>query len=329
MTPVDSVPRYRDLPVSSDGFPHAWDTFGRDDELGRLNLLDAPCRVAAMSELQRGVSFNLTLPLDASEATFSPYRYAYEHHLFEIRRGVLDDYIDGFYLQGSTQWDALRHIKGGDDGYYGGTSAADAGSSGTKLGIDRWAERGIVGRGVLADVEGHERAQGRAFDPVGSTEVSVAMLRETLDAAGVTPRSGDILLLRTGYVEAVQADASVTGLRHPGRDGSADALAEYQANMTGPGLEASEEMAEFLWDSGFVAIAADNPAVEAYPGRRPADWLHRRLIPFLGFALGEFFDFRALAADCWADGRFTCLVVSVPLNLPGGVGSPGNAVAIK
>jgi hypothetical protein len=56
--------------------------------------------------------------------------------------------------------------------------------------------------------------------------------------------------------------------------------------------------------------------------------LHRRLIPGLGFAVGELFDFRELGRACQARGRWDFLFVSVPLNIPGGVGSPGNAVAV-
>ena len=96
-----------------------------------------------------------------------------------------------------------------------------------------------------------------------------------------------------------------------------------------PGLYAGEEMAEYLWDRGVVGVVTDNPAVEVVPGSREAGSLHRRLIPLLGFALGELFDLEALAADCAGDGRYSCLFVGVPLNLPGGVGSPGNAIAIK
>jgi hypothetical protein len=74
---------------------------------------------------------------------------------------------------------------------------------------------------------------------------------------------------------------------------------------------------------------ADNPAVEAVPGSPAIGSLHRRLIPLLGFALGELFDLDAIAADCRSDGRYDCLFIGVPLNLPGGIGSPGNAVAVK
>ena len=37
----------------------------------------------------------------------------------------------------------------------------------------------------------------------------------------------------------------------------------------------------------------------------------------------------ALAADCAADGRYDCMFTSAPLNLPQGVASPPNALAIK
>jgi hypothetical protein len=45
--------------------------------------------------------------------------------------------------------------------------------------------------------------------------------------------------------------------------------------------------------------------------------------------LGEFWVLDALADDCADDGRYACLLVSVPFNLRGGVGSPPQAVAIK
>jgi len=52
-------------------------------------------------------------------------------------------------------------------------------------------------------------------------------------------------------------------------------------------------------------------------------------IPPSGMPLGEFWVLDALARDCASDGQYACLLVSVPLNLRGGVGSPPQAVAIK
>jgi hypothetical protein len=57
--------------------------------------------------------------------------------------------------------------------------------------------------------------------------------------------------------------------------------------------------------------------------------LHLSLLPLLGLPIGELFDLDALAADCAADGRYTFLLTSAPLNLAAGVGTPPNALAIK
>jgi hypothetical protein len=53
------------------------------------------------------------------------------------------------------------------------------------------------------------------------------------------------------------------------------------------------------------------------------------LIGQLGMALGELWWLSDLAADCAADGVYEMFGVSTPMNAPGGIGSPANAVAIK
>jgi kynurenine formamidase len=88
-------------------------------------------------------------------------------------------------------------------------------------------------------------------------------------------------------------------------------------------------VARFLWDSGAAAVAADNPTVEVAPGDHRIGSLHRRLIPMLGFAVSELLDLERLADLSAADGRWDFLFVASPLNMPGGIGSPANALAIR
>jgi hypothetical protein len=45
--------------------------------------------------------------------------------------------------------------------------------------------------------------------------------------------------------------------------------------------------------------------------------------------IGELWDMEDLSEACADDGHYTFFLCSVPLKLPGGVGSPPNAVAIK
>jgi hypothetical protein len=75
-------------------------------------------------------------------------------------------------------------------------------------------------------------------------------------------------------------------------------------------------------------VVCDNPAVEVVPGDPAVGSLHRRLIPLLGLALGEMFDLEALAQRCRDAARWVFMFVAVPLKVRGGIGSPGNAVAI-
>jgi hypothetical protein len=102
----------------------------------------------------------------------------------------------------------------------------------------------------------------------------------------------------------------------------------YADEPTFAGLRADEDMARFLWDAHVAAVVCDNPAVEVVPGDPAVGSLHRRLIPLLGLALGEMFDLETLARRCRDDTRWTFMFVAVPLKVPGGIGSPGNAVAI-
>jgi kynurenine formamidase len=310
-----SIPRYHELPLIPElRARHAWEVYGRDDQLGRVNLMTPRAVLAAAAHVRRGAVFNLCLPLDKPNLEWAG-RKPFVHNIFTPDRNTQEDYLDGFYLQGSTQWDALRHMRAREFGYYGGRQDADAGPQGGELGIDKWAEHGLVGRGVLADVYGYFEKRGRLISAVEDFTVTPKMLQDTLDEQGVALASGDVLMVRTGFV-----DAYLSG--HP----------ELHAGTplkACPGLEGSEEMAEYLWDSGVAAIACDNPAVEVLPGSAAVGLLHRRLIPLLGFPLGEFFTFRPLSEDCARDKQYACLFVSAPLNLPRGVGSPANALAIK
>jgi hypothetical protein len=49
----------------------------------------------------------------------------------------------------------------------------------------------------------------------------------------------------------------------------------------------------------------------------------------LGMPIGELFELEALAGSCAADGRYTGLLTSAPLRLPGGIASPPNAVVVR
>jgi len=312
LVPFDELPR---LPGS--GLRHAWDVWGPGDNLGTLNRLTGPVVAAAMAAVRTGERVGLTLPLDLPDPPFFG-RQAYRHSFTPMGPDAWDDWVDGFYLQCSSQWDGLRHVGAGPDGWYGGWRGQPAADPGP-LGIHHWAQQGIIGRGVLVDLAGQR--DGTGYDPFDRLAFTPDDITEALDAQGAAISHGDILCVRTGWADRYQAlDAAARR-----------ALAATMVTVSGytsAGLAGSEDMSRFLWDSGVAALPCDNPAVEVVPSDPAQGVLHRRLIPHLGFAIGELFDFGPLARACRRAGRHEFLFTSVPLNATGAVGSPANAVAV-
>ena len=313
--PFDSLPR-----LPGNGVRHAWDVWGRGDNLGTLNRLTGPAVAAAAGCVRSGERIGVSLPMGLPDPPFFG-RKGFRHNFEPMGPAAWDDWVDGFYLQCSSQWDGLRHV-GSPDGWYGGWRGQPSDDL-EPLGIHHWAERGIIGRGVLVDLAAMagEGGAGPGYDPFTRVAFRPADLTAALAAQGVALRAGDILCVRTGWT-----DKYLT-LDPAGRAALADGM-QSVSGYTAAGLAGSEDVAGFLWDAGVAAVACDNPAVEVVPADRADGFLHGRLIAGLGMAIGELFTFGALAAACRREGRYDFLFASVPLNITGAVGSPGNAVAV-
>jgi hypothetical protein len=312
------IPKFSELPELGDtGERHAWDVWGRRDNLGSLNRVGARQIVAASQLVRTGKIIPLTLPLNEPDPGLFPFRDSYTHEV-EVNRGGRDDKVDNFYLQFSSQWDGLRHVRFKEHGYWGGRSERDLDETGD-LGIDKWAERGPMGRGVLIDVERYLRERGTPLSSEQNFEIGPDLITEVGAAQETELREGDFLVLRTGWMEWYRALP---------QEARAEMRGTVGAGLACPGLDASADTAGFLWDTGIVAVAADNIACEALPVDRGKGFLHRRMIPLLGMAIGEFWWLAELSEHCAATGNFDFLLVSAALRLPRGVGSPANAFAL-
>jgi kynurenine formamidase len=307
------VPRFDDLPLLEPlGLRHAWGVWGDGDRYGSLNFITRQDVVGAARLIREGVTVRLDLPVDE----FKPPMYgraALTHTVFETSRNNMDDRLDSFFPQASSQWDGLRHVRCREFGFFGGRTDQDA--CHRELGVHVWAMRGIVGRGVLLDVAGSLARRGTPVDPASEVVIDVGLLEAVSEEQGVTLRRGDILCVRTGWLAGYRARTpeARTALIH---------CPSY------PGLAADETVPRFLWDHAIAAVAADNPPVEHGPGDPRVGSLHRRLVPMLGYALGELLDFETLTECCAALGRWEFFFSAAPLHVVGGVGSPANALAI-
>jgi hypothetical protein len=329
------IPTYAELLARTDA-PRgsSWGVFGAEDEFGTINFL-TPERVAEAARcVRRGALFNLDCALDAFDPPILAHRKTLRHKIFGNSLHHRDDYLDGFYLQSSTQMDGLRHFRHPLHGFYNHTPDTAIAEGTPRLGINRFAERGIAGRGVVIDIERHLARQGRRLDYRSGEPISVGMIDAAAAAQGVAFRSGDILLLRTGWMQAYFDEMSPAERR------------ALPAKMCSPGLRQGHDTLGWIWDHQFALCAADNFALECHPpiadssfvaelapaqGMLPAHVgiMHPFMIPLLGLAVGELWALDALGEDCAADGVWECFVTVKPLNLTGGVGSPANALAIK
>ena len=313
-----SLPSYQELPIRPD-LPKgsAWGVFGDDDQLGTLNLLTAERVAAAAGLVRTGRVFPLSQDMDATIEAMGrpPFR-----HVIEFDSTGADDRFDALSTQGSTCWDSMSRIAHPAHGYYNGCRQEDiTGRPESRNGIDNAARHGIAGRFVLADLGRWREAAGQPFDMTASQPVDVGELEACLEAAGAELRVGDILLLRFGWT------------RWHERARSAETVPDRHAGTGAPGLSHDESTAAWLWDRHVAAVVADNTALEVLPFELGSEdaFLHLRLIPLLGITIGELFALEDLAADCAADGVYEGLFVAAPFNKVGGVGSPGNALAMK
>jgi kynurenine formamidase len=310
------TPGYDELPVHEGlGLRHSWQVWDAADDLGTVNRITDATVLDAVKEVRTGRRFNLSLPLNLPDPPMFG-RQPYQHHVLELDRNTYDDYVDGFYTQSSSQWDSLLHIRAGRYGLYKGRMDPRAHIDAGGAGLEAVTEHGLVARGVLLDVAAYLAAVGTPVLAGVETRFDRDILEATIQAQGVALRAGDVLMIRTGWMSAYLA-------------ADARERARLATDTNYAGLHAGEDMARFLWNSGAAAVVADNPSLESSPGSPQIGFLHRRLIPMLGFAIGELWSLDALATACAQDGRYACCLVSVPLNLPGAIGSPGNAVAIR
>lgn len=326
--PAQPLPRYHELPVSPGAPPRStWGLFGADDQVGTLNLI-TPERVAGAAALVRkGALFSLNWEM---EKPYPPIlgRKPMRHTIIDLTPGTddsqwgTDDFFDQYWTQSSTQWDALSHMPHPEYGYYNGVQRPEiTGQPGSRNGIENWGRRGIAGRFVLADVVRLYEAQGRPIDASTRVEIPIADVQAALDMQGATLKGGDVLLVRMGWIQwydnaTAEVREAISRLGGP----------ELQA----PGLSADESTLEWLWNNEVAAVACDVPALEAMPYTPTVEgFLHFRIIPLLGMAVGEMFALDKLAADCAADGIWEGFFTAAPLNKLGGSGSPGNALALK
>jgi hypothetical protein len=270
-----NLPKFDDLPKvkGPDGqdMPQGctwgiWDKNGKKDIFGTINLLTPQVVQEAYKEARDGHSISLNLPLNA---LVSPggFRKALVHkvHSLDGANGpyAFDDEVE-FNTQSSTQWDSLVHFLHPSTGCaYNGvrtnteelTQNLGQADKEQKLPtLQHWHSRGgLVARGVLLDYQRWAKQNGKSYEIFKHSPFTSADLEACAKDQGVEFRVGDVLIVRSGFVEY---------LRKFDNEGQTKA---YMSGQGMCGLESSVDMARWLWNKHFSAVASDTIAVESLP----------------------------------------------------------------
>lgn len=331
-----------------------WGDFGEDDQVGRLNLIDAECVKRGVAEVREGLRFCLSLPLDypggnilnrrrnpprlfPTQRELGPNFNLPLSGLFQGATDVLCDDQVTLCLQYSTQWDSLAHMgrqfDADGDGtaesvYYNGFRAGkDVLGPGTGASPDSCGEHASYAAALSVENYAKHGMQGRgvlvdlqAHFGHAHRAVSYDDLMSVMDADKVEVERGDMLVLRTGFAELVLGMA-----RNP------DEKILHHSCCALDGRD--ERLLRWISDSGIATLSCDNYAVEMFPAVRPSDGpgpllpLHEHCLFKIGVPLGELWYLGDLGPWLRARGRSRFLLTAPPLRLPGAVGSPVTPIA--
>jgi len=277
-----------------------WGRWGKDDQLGSVNLITAAKRKQALALAKTGVSVSLAHnPLtERAEDNSNPF----EHTM--LRGNNMDRYAVSYHGYAHSHIDALCHILYKDQTYNGYPRAEVNTEKGcTKLGIDN-LKQGILSRGILIDAP---RLKGVEY-----LEPGTPLYAEDVEAwekkAGVKIGAGDVVLLRTG------------------RWSRRAKLGPWNVGQNAAGFHAS--IAPWFKTRG-VAIVGSDVAEDVLPSRVEgiALPLHTLLITAMGVNLLDNQDLEAVAETAAKLNRWEFMIMVAPVPVTGGTGFPVNALA--
>jgi len=155
---------------------------------------------------------------------------------------------------------------------------------------------------------------GIKYNPNSNYAITLDVLKEIIKEENLTIRQGDILIVRTGLSKWFYESDEAT-------------LKSFNAHSL-IGVDPSDEMLEFIWDSGFAAVGTDALAFEAAPDKNGNSLkLHSHVLSLFGCMIAELLDLEAVAKLAEKHQRWSFFLASAPLNIPGGIASVANIVA--
>jgi kynurenine formamidase len=283
-----------------------WGRWGKDDQLGAMNLITPAKRKQAAALVKEGVSISLARDTNTQTAEDNPQPYEHSMTLSGVgNRGQfsLDKIGVSFHGYQHTHLDALCHMFWQGKMYNGFSQEAVTKEGASKLSIAN-LKQGVFTRGILIDLP---KLKGVAY-----LEPGTAIYPEDLEAwekktkIKITP--GDVIFVRTG------------------RWARRAAVGPWDVSKNSAGLHAS--CAKWIRQRD-VAIIGSDVASDLLPSgiEGVSHPIHQLVLVAMGVYIFDNCDLEALSEACDKRNRWDFLLTASPIAVAGGTGSPLNPIA--
>jgi kynurenine formamidase len=284
-----------------------WGRWGKEDELGALNLITPAKRKAAAQLVREGVSVSLSHDAETQTAADNPRPFGHEM-LVHAGSPNATSHSDAFSIAhhglAHTHLDALCHYFYKDRMYNGVPRSVVTAKGAEKLSVHRM-KQGVFTRGILVDIP---RLKNVPF-----LEPGTPIYSEDLDAwekfARVKVQPGDVLLVRTG------------------RWARRASKGPWPASDHLAGLHASA----VRWlKARDISVLGSDSASEVRPtgveGMRGP--VHTLVLVAMGVPILDNCDLEQLSQESQQRKRWEFLLTTAPMAVPGATGSALNPIAV-
>jgi len=283
-----------------------WNRWGKNDQIGTVNLITPAKRKEAALLVREGVSVSLARDAETEKAADNPAPFAHNFTYTGAKplgQFVLDNYAVDYHGQAHTHMDALCHMFY-EGKFYNGISQSTVTDKGAQqLAITNF-KNGIFTRGILVDIP---KLKGLPY-----LEPSTAIYPEDLDAweqkTGLHISSGDVVFIYTGRWKRRAAKGA------------------WNAEAQAAGLHVS--CAKWFKDRDIAMIGSDL-GTDMMPSQVDgvSQPLHQLFLVAMGTPIFDNCDLEALSRAAAMRNRYAFLLTAAPLSVPGGTGSPLNPTA--
>lgn len=292
--------------------------WGKNDEIGTLNMMSDTSKLAILSKVRSGKTYDLSVEYFVGMPSFHALGDpAYQYWLTHTPRGTVVDNPNGLgpamnekvsytgdaismYTHMGTHIDALNHF-GLNGKIWNGFSADE------HLGDKGWKKTGaetipaIIARGVMIDIPAAKNVESLP----ANYRINAADLQEALRKQKTSLQKGDVVLIRTGQAKHYE-DAHKFLDQYPGIN-----------------LDAVKWLIE---DQQVMLLGADNLSFEAFPPERADNWVpvHTYLLAEKGVMFIEQMFLEDLAQDKVYEFAF----IASSLKLRGASAAPMRPIAL-